>query len=302
MSSFQFSDAIRQKMMDAACEKRTFEQFADTSLSPLAMKELESIRQHPKAQTEQTLALLSDQCEHTIQILWFADTEKTELIETTVLHGSLVKQLKDAIAALEEKQIDENAPVVPLEALVEALTNAVCHRDYTYSGSTYLYMGPNDAEVVSLGGLTEGLLPEDLSNGVCESRNKELCSVISTAGFAKGYGSGIRTILTMYRGAPVQPKFQITKNSFKLTLPSFIPAESKKTKEDPYNRVIKKEPTEQMSKILEFIDQYGFITDEVVEDLLKVKKTRAYLILQDMLKDHMIAQIGRGKTKRYEKI
>lgn len=301
MASFSFSNTIRQKMMDAACENRTFEQLNDVSLSPLAVKEVESLRQHPKEQTERTLALLSDQCEHTIQILWFADAEKTELLETTKLSGSVVKQLKDAAIILEEKQIDENAPVVPIEALIEALTNAVCHRDYAYSGSTYLYMGPNDAEVVSLGGLAKGLLPEDLGNGICESRNKELCSVISTAGFAKGYGAGIRGIFTMYRGAPVQPKFQITKNSFKLTLPSFIPAE-RKPKEDPYNRVIKKEPTEQMRKILEFIDQYGFITDEVVEDLLEVKKTRAYLILQDMLKDHMIVQIGRGKTKRYEKM
>ena len=58
------------------------------------------------------------------------------------------------------------------------------------------------------------------------------------------------------------------------------------------------EVTPQMQKVLDYILQHKEITDEQVQELLGVKKTRSFMMKQ-MENARLIKIIGRGSKKRY---
>ena len=57
--------------------------------------------------------------------------------------------------------------------------------------------------------------------------------------------------------------------------------------------------TAQMEKILNYIQQHGKITDEEIQTLLDLKKTRAFTLTKQMREMGLIEVDGRGKNKEY---
>ncbi len=57
--------------------------------------------------------------------------------------------------------------------------------------------------------------------------------------------------------------------------------------------------TPQMNKIMEHIRENGQITEPEVQSLLGVKKTRAYTLMQQMLREGLVVASGRGADKIY---
>ena len=58
--------------------------------------------------------------------------------------------------------------------------------------------------------------------------------------------------------------------------------------------------TPQMKTVLDYLAEYGEMTDEDLQELLNVKKTRAYLLARQMQENGMIEIVGRGAEKRYK--
>ncbi len=58
--------------------------------------------------------------------------------------------------------------------------------------------------------------------------------------------------------------------------------------------------TPQMKIVLDYLAEYGAITDEELQGLLNVKKTRAYLIARQMNEEGFIDIEGRGAGKKYK--
>ena len=54
---------------------------------------------------------------------------------------------------------------------IDALLNAVVHRDYDYSGSIIINIYDDRMEFISLGGLVKGLTLLDIKGGVSQPRN-----------------------------------------------------------------------------------------------------------------------------------
>lgn len=54
-----------------------------------------------------------------------------------------------------------------------------------------------------------------------------------------------------------------------------------------------------MQKVLDYILQHKEITDEQVQELLGVKKTRNFILMKQMENARLIKIIGRGSKKRY---
>ncbi len=52
------------------------------------------------------------------------------------------------------------------EALREAMLNAIVHRDYSYSGATFISLFDDRIELVTLGGLPEGIAMSNVMMGV----------------------------------------------------------------------------------------------------------------------------------------
>ena len=57
--------------------------------------------------------------------------------------------------------------------------------------------------------------------------------------------------------------------------------------------------TVQMQEVLDYLSQYDAITDDELMELLNLKRTRAYMVANQMADMRLIDIIGRGKDKKY---
>ena len=59
--------------------------------------------------------------------------------------------------------------------------------------------------------------------------------------------------------------------------------------------------TAQMQKILDYIEENGQITELEIQELLGLKKTRAFILAKQMRDEGLITSLGRGSDKKYIK-
>ena len=215
--------------------------------------------------------LLSDQCTHSIKIAVFGDDAKTAFKDQKELAGSIFTQLEDAFhylmlcnkTAAAFKGLERiESPDYPEEALREALLDAIVHRDYSFSGSIIINVNDREMEFISISGLLPGLSPDDIRAGIS------------------------------------QPWIEVTSNTFKMVLPNMNTARADQQPHSESFPII----TAQMRKILDYIREHGQITDEEIQSLLDLKKTRAYTFAKRMRELGLIAAEGRGKEKVYQRI
>lgn len=67
-----------------------------------------------------------------------------------------------------------------------------------------------------------------------------------------------------------------------------------------YRKLPKKLPvtvTPQMKTVLDYLAEYGEMTDEDLQELLNVKKTRAYLLARQMHENGLIEIVGEGRRR-----
>ena len=245
--------------------------------------------------------LLSDQCAHTTKIAVFSDDACTVFRDSKEFTGSIFKQFEDAVnyLALCNKTSSVIKGVIrtdkqdyPEEAIREALLNAIVHRDYSFSGSIIINVTDNKMEFISLGGLLPGLSPDDIRSGISQPRNKNLAEVFHRLRLIESYGTGIRRIFNLYADCPEQPQIEVTPNTFKIVLPNMNAAAAAAPKQaSPV--------TAQMQKVLDYISEHGQITDEEVQSLLGIKKTRAFELMKQMRNMELINVVGRAAGKKY---
>ena len=60
--------------------------------------------------------------------------------------------------------------------------------------------------------------------------------------------------------------------------------------------------SEQKQKILDYVNKHGAISDAEVQNLLGLKKTRAFTLISQMREAGLLRTEGRGATKRYRKV
>lgn len=253
--------------------------------------------------------LLSDQCHHTTKIAVFKDEFCTEFRDSKEFGGSVFKQFEDAVnyLALCNKTVSTIKGVVrtdkqdyPEEAIREALLNALVHRDYGFSGSIIINVNDSKMEFISLGGLLPGLSTEDIRIGVSQPRNKKLAEVFHRLRLIESYGTGIRRIFKLYENCPIQPVIEVTANAFKIVLPNMnaCGAVAERVPEAAEKAPVAITP--QMKTVLDYLAEYGEMTDEDLQELLNIKKTRAYLLARQMNENGLIDIIGRGAAKKYK--
>ena len=243
--------------------------------------------------------IISDQCAHTTKVAVFADEENTKFRDSKEFGGSIFEQLDNTYAYLALcnktsatfKGLERIEKVdYPEEALREALLNALVHRDYSFSGSIIINVNDKEMEFISIGGLLPGLSPDDIRSGISQPRNKNLADIFHRLHLIESYGTGIRKIYNLYANCPEQPRIEVTSNTFKIILPNM-------------NRATAKESvtiaTTQMKKILDYIEENGQITDIEIQELLGLKKTRAFTLAKQMRDEGLIKVVGRGTEKRY---
>ena len=253
--------------------------------------------------------LLSDQCHHTTKIAVFKDEFCTEFRDSKEFGGSVFKQFEDSVTylALCNRTASTIKGVVrtdkkdyPEEAIREALLNAIVHRDYSFSGSIIINVNDSKMEFISLGGLLPGLSTEDIRIGVSQPRNKKLAEVFHRLRLIESYGTGIRRIFKLYENCPIQPVIEVTANAFKIVLPNMNACGAVAERVPGAAEKAPVAITPQMKTVLDYLAEYGEMTDEDLQELLNIKKTRAYLLARQMNENGLIDIIGRGAAKKYK--
>ena len=246
--------------------------------------------------------LLSDECEHTIKAAIFEGNDKKIFKDRREFSGSLFKQLRNCYEFLELcnhtaasfqglDRIDKED--YPSSALREALLNAIVHRDYSFSGSIIINIFDDRIEFVSLGGLVSGLSKEDILRGVSQTRNQNLANVFYRLKHIEAYGTGIQRIFDLYADDSIKPDIIVTDNTFTMVLPNRN-ANAASTENTVFVPI-----TEQEEIIVDYIKKKGFITDDEVQAILGIKKSRAYLIIKSMKSKNILVVQGRGNDKKY---
>ncbi|MCR5055721.1 MAG: putative DNA binding domain-containing protein [Clostridia bacterium] len=244
--------------------------------------------------------IISDQCAHTTKIAVFADEANTVFRDSKEFGGSIFEQLDNAFAYLSLcnktsatfKGLERIEKVdYPEEALREALLNALVHRDYSFSGSIIININDSEMEFISIGGLLPGLSPDDIRSGISQPRNKNLADIFHRLRLIESYGTGIRKIYSLYANCPRQPKIEVTPNSFKIVLPNMNQAAANA----PTPSI-----TTQKKDILDYIGENGSITDLEIQNMLGLKKTRAFTLAKQMRDEGLIRAVGRGSEKKYK--
>lgn len=144
--------------------------------------------------------------------------------------GSIPRQITDAAQIIETMIPDRRAlgtsgrfeavPVVPRDAWLEGLVNAVLHRSYSMAGDhVRVEIFPNRLEIASPGrfpGLVDPTRPLDINR---YARNPRLARVCSDLGIAQELGEGIRRIFGEMRARGLtDPLYTQTAASVQLTL------------------------------------------------------------------------------------
>ncbi len=177
----------------------------------------------------------------------------------------------------------------PEEALREALMNSLVHRDYAFSASTLVSVYDDRIEFVSVGGLPTGIALEDIMLGLSVCRNPKLAAVFYRLKLIEAYGTGIPKIMKAYAGNSLEPKFDVTSNAFKITLPN----------RNATGSTVAHRGDE--AKILAFLNDCDYVVRSDVEALLKVSQATANRLLKRMVAEGLLYQDGSGRNTKYRK-
>lgn len=253
--------------------------------------------------------LLSDQCHHTIKVAVFKDEFCTEFRDSKEFGGSVFKQFEDVVnyLALCNKTVSTIKGLVrtdkqdyPEEVIREALLNALVHRDYSFSGSIIINVNDSKMEFISLGGLLPGLSTEDIRIGISQPRNKKLAEEFHRLRLIESYGTGIRRIFKLYENCPVQPSIEATTNAFRIVLPNMNATDTANEDTPATTGKSTAAITPQVKTVMDYLAKYDEMTDEDLQELLNIKKTRAYQLARQMHENELIDIIGRGASKKYK--
>jgi len=226
--------------------------------------------------------------------------------------------LSATIEGLQRTEKDE----IPLPALREIILNAIIHRDYTRNSDIKIAIYDDIVEVISVGGLVNGLTIEDIGNGRSELRNKVLANLFRELGYIESWGSGIGRVRSLCedvgvdfelreQGTFVEAVFDRPKsteidrqNTAKIPPNSMEVVESGELSAN-YRRIIGEKIAKKFSldkreqDIILFLLENKRITSEDIFQLLGIKQSRAKDILSDMVQKNVIQKIGKTKGSYY---
>ena len=143
-----------------------------------------------------------------------------EAYDDVELSGCVINMLQDAVAFVRNnshkkwwKETDhrEERPDYPERAVVEAITNAIIHRDYMDLGSEiHIDMYDDRMEIYSPGGMMDGKLIQnlDLFHVPSKRRNPLLADFFNRLDLMERRGSGVKKIVNAYKQYEHMPTYR----------------------------------------------------------------------------------------------
>ena len=230
----------------------------------------------------------------------FKGTKPIEFIDMKIFNGNIINQRDNAVEFV-KKHINLHATIVetkrietweyPIEAIREAITNAICHKDYNFSSNIQIRIFDDRIEIWGSGTLPEPLKPKDLKiRHKSILRNPLIGKCLFLIKYVEDWGTGTNRIieLCLNHGLP-EPIFEELSGSLVVSLRKY-----KITDE------ILNELNARQIKAIEYIKINKKITRADYASLLNCSIRTAYNDLQDTVHKKIIQIKGKGKSTYYE--
>ena len=180
----------------------------------------------------------------------------------------------------------------PLNALREAIINALIHRDYQGTADVRVFIFDNRIEIISPGTFPEGVSPDEPTH---KPVNPTLSQFMFDVGFIERYGAGIRMMQRLCRewGNKV-PRYEFHPIETKIIFDSPIQESTFIEIDD-----ISEQLNERQKNAFFYVQRHGQIATKEYVEINNISRQTAYAELADLTKKGLFAAIGKGRATKY---
>ena len=184
----------------------------------------------------------------------------------------------------------------PIEALKEAVVNALAHRDYFFGENILIRMFDDRVEILSPGELLRPLTIKQLEDLTYDpkSRNRTIVDVLMRRRLMDKRGTGIIRMNNFMKGWGLEkPTFRERTGYFTI----IFRGPGKPVLKVPDERL--RGLNERQIKALRYIEKGGEITRKEYEEINSTSKRTAIRDLKGLVNKAIIREIGKGPSMRY---
>jgi ATP-dependent DNA helicase RecG len=249
-----------------------------------------------------------------IKIARYNGNTRAQTIDNKVISGPIFKMIDDvevffkrntrlANKIVDFKRVD--IPEYPYDAIREALTNSIAHRDYNQRGAHIMFsIFDNRVEIVNPGGLLPGLKINNLE-GKHVARNNLICNIFHETKDMERFGTGVKKMKRlMIEHGLKEPEFSEEGDFFVvkfygpgdriLDLVSDIPDERMTDlKELGLNN-------RQIEALRMMVNQKRYYTNSRYQKEFAVSRQTASRDLKDLVEKGQVYTLGKGKAIKYQ--
>ena len=232
----------------------------------------------------------------------FLGTDSVQFLDERSFAGNVFLQLEEALAFVTRNTRQQPVitgrperdvvPEYPAEAVREAITNAICHRDYTMTGTVQVRIYDDRLEVWNPGMLPAGIVVEELyREHPSRPRNPRLAAAMHRARLIEHWGTGTLRIVRACesRGMP-RPEFVSA-------MGSFIVRFSKSTVAAEW--IGESRFTQRQIATLDYVREHGSITTGTYGKLFNLSRGQAFKDLASLTGSRILERVGAGRSTRY---
>jgi len=199
----------------------------------------------------------------------------------------------------------------PVEALREALFNAIVHRDYTVGASISINVFDNRCEIISPGGLPEGATEMAVLAGVSVPRNPNLAALFYRLKWIEAYGTGLSKIRAAYHDTGLEPSVDFLDGAVRVTLPNTNTNEARRIRETLRAKRDEHVPvqsnieygtvslTADQKRVLSSLSESEPRTKAEVARLTGFSSTKTARLLKELVAGRFAAAVGNTKARTY---
>lgn len=153
-------------------------------------------------------------------------------------------------------------------------------------------------EILSPGGIPDGLTLDEIKDGMTAVRNPQLVHILDKLKYIENYGTGIRRMFDAYRGSDKEPRFEVRPNSFKVTLPNINYEGHSESLPGHYtsNNFSTKE------RLLFILEQEGPQSRKKLQNQLNLSLYYIKKYLKELSDEGKITKIGSSVNTKYKKL
>ena len=180
----------------------------------------------------------------------------------------------------------------PLDALREAIINALIHRDYQATADVRVFIFDNRVEVINPGTFPEGVNPDKPTH---KPVNPILSRFMYDIGFIERYGSGIRMMKRLSKEwGNKEPRYEFHPLETTIIFDSPIQESTFIEIDD-----ISEQLNERQKNAFSYLQRHGQIATREYVEINHVSRRIAYEELRDMTDKGLLAVNGKGRGSKY---